>query len=125
VKLGDADRAPRPKVKRAWIPPEPGPVPERAQLMAIAGDMHDPTIDDGEWSARIKDRIARLGLSPASADSITATIRLLSKRLTRNDPLARVNSDPNHSAAPRFTRDEAAAFNRDIESRFARTRVLP
>lgn len=85
MRLGDGDR---PKVVRAWVPPTLGAAPVRDVLLAIAARVYDPTIDDGEWSARIKDRVARDGLSAADPDKITMVIRLLSKRLTRPDPFA-------------------------------------
>ena len=121
MRLGDADR---PKARRPWSPPPSNPAPGRDQLLAIAASVHETTIDDCEWACRIKDRIAKLNMDAAPADTITLVIRLLSKRLPRQYAEPQKRNDPLPSG-PNLTRDECRRIYADIETRFKARRVLP
>jgi hypothetical protein len=83
------------------------------QLYAIARDSlkADPTLDNVEWSERIKDRIVALGLTyPERPDAIHSAMRAVEHVVKRDPPRT---SRPATTAArppPPYSQAESVAF---------------
>jgi hypothetical protein len=92
-------------------------------LCAMAKAVFEPTIDDAEWSARIKHRLADQGFTYARPDEITAALRAVERALAREGCRRSVAitgpaSKPPASVRP-LTKAEATAALQRLQARAA------
>jgi hypothetical protein len=128
MKLSDGDLIGhvRAFVARAWKPRPLAPPLTVPQLYAIARRVYEPSIDDGEWSARIKDAVAKDGATPAQPHDISAAMSAMSRKLRRPDPIIFSPSPRQRqfhdSMGTYLSRTEAARLLAEIERRAGATR---
>jgi hypothetical protein len=96
--------------------------------MARAEIEHEPTINDGEWVARIKDRLVRQGFAYPTPDRLTDAIRAVECVMSKQWG-ARIPPTPPHEPKPRdplpLTRDEAIAALQSLRDRGLITTIKP
>jgi len=121
MKLGDGVRAIL-KLARPWRPQPLQPARTVPQLCAIAGKVYEPAITDAEWSARIKDVVAKEGAEPALPHEISAAMATMTRKLRRPEPIVTPRQplpfpQPQY---PRVSREEASRLIADLEARLTR-----
>ena len=121
MKLGDGIRAIL-TLAKPWRPQPLQPARTVPQLCAIAKRTYSPDILDAEWSARIKDAVAKEGAEPALAHHISAAMTATGRYLHRPEAIhtPRQPLPMPQPHFPRVSREEASRLIADLEARLAR-----
>jgi len=123
MKLSEGIRTRAAALFRPWRPVPIQPPLTIPRLYAVARRVYDPAIDDAEWSARIKDAVAKEHATPARPHDITAAMTTLTRQLRRPDPVVAPRVVGRQEIkAPLFSRDEARQYFTEIDRRFQATK---